>query len=101
RRTRRAVSGALATVTVLALIWPASIVAGSTSSAAPSRTAGSAAAKQTDRQPSVHGLGVQPFEANRDAKRTKPLKHLAGPQTNRGTTTTSRGPRAATAVPPV
>jgi hypothetical protein len=103
RRTRRAFAGMLVTITVLALIWPASIAAGrnpASSVTQPGTAAG--AKKDTDRTPSVRGLGTEHLKGNQGAKRTKPLEHLALDHTNRGTDAAGRGLKApaVTATPP-
>ena len=77
RRSRRTLAIALTTLSTLALIWPAAIVAGSPASSAPSTRAAAEAAPRSERQPTVQGVGRQPLKGNGGEKRTKPLKHLA------------------------
>ncbi|HEX5015800.1 MAG TPA: hypothetical protein VFV72_16770 [Candidatus Limnocylindrales bacterium] len=103
RRTRRAIAGALVTVTALALIWPASSASGRTPST--DRSAATAAdARKSDRQPTVHGLGTKPSKRTTE-KRTRPLQKLAVDHANRGEGK-ARGAQApdtqagVTAVPP-
>ena len=102
RRTRRAFAGILVTITALALIWPASIALGRTAPSATVSGPASAGAAHSNRQPTVHGLGRQPFKANAGEKRSKPLQHLATNSANRGTSDKTRGLRAPaiTATPP-
>ncbi len=102
RRTRRAFAGILVTITALALIWPASFALGRTISSTTVSGPGSAGAPHSNRQPTVHGLGRQPFKANAGEKRSKPLQHLATNSANRGTSDKTRGLRAPaiTATPP-
>jgi hypothetical protein len=95
----------LVTITALALIWPVSIAAGRTASSATGAGTTSTGASHAKQQPTVHSLGREPFKANAGEKRTKPLKHLATNQTNRGTSDKTRGLKApavsaVTAAPP-
>ena len=102
RRTRRALAGALVTVATLALIWPTAIAAGrAPSSAAPGGASSVGQAPKSAREPTVHGLGVQPLKGNGGEKRTKPLKELKVDHSNRGTrSAAARGPQSVQAVPP-
>jgi hypothetical protein len=99
RRTRRAFSGVLVSLTVLALIWPISLVSGRTASPAASSQSSSAEAGK-DRQPTTHGVGVKPVRGNGET-RTKPLQQLKVDHENRGSGE-ARGTKAPgiTAVPP-
>jgi hypothetical protein len=99
RRTRRVVSGALVTVTTLALIWPASFAAGHSSSSTAARATDMAAAIQKGRQPTVHGLGIRPLESKHGNKSHKPLQTLKV-HADRGTADAGRALRDTTVTPP-
>ena len=98
RRTRRTLAGVLATVTTLALIWPVAIVSGRAASPA-SIDAPTVDARKSDREASVHGLGVKPLKGN-GSKRTTPLQQLGVDQTKRGDGAGKDGGIGIQAVPP-
>jgi hypothetical protein len=104
RRTRRAIAGALVSVTAIALIWPASFVSGNSRSTDSSASA-AAHARTEGHEPSTHGLGVQPLKGNSSEKRTKPLQRLAVDHASRGNdkargAQTPQSEAGVTAVPP-
>ncbi|HET9344925.1 MAG TPA: hypothetical protein VFO05_04410 [Candidatus Limnocylindrales bacterium] len=100
RRTRRTLAIALTTLSTLALIWPAAIVAGRPASTARSTAAVDAGAPRSERQPSVQGVGRQPLRGNGGANRTQPLQHLAGGINGRHGASESDGGVGIQAVPP-
>ena len=96
-RTRRTLAGVLATVTTLALIWPAAIVSGRTTSPSNSPAA-TVDAPKSDRGVSSHGIGVKPAKGNA-GNRTVPLKELGVDHAKRGVGAQSDGV-GIQAVPP-